>query len=41
MEFRNAGTKRDYGVHPYPPLVRHAENMTNERQARDTGVRLD
>ena len=41
MEFRNADTKRDYSVHPSPPLVRRAESMTNETKARNTSLRLD
>ena len=41
MEFRNADTKRDYSVNPSPPPMRHAENMANERKARNTSVRLD
>ena len=41
MEFRNADTKSEISVHLVPPLVRRAENMTNERKARDTSVRLD
>ena len=31
----------ELSVHPSPPLVRRAENMTNERKARDTSLRLD
>ena len=40
MEFRNADTKRETCMHPSPPLVRRAENMTNERKARNTSVGL-
>ena len=41
MEFRNnADTKRETCVHPSPLLVRRAKNMTNERKARNTSVRL-
>ena len=39
--FKNADTKSEISVHISPPLVRRAENMTNERKARDTNVRLD
>ena len=38
MEFRSVDTKRDYSVHPSPRIVRHAENMTNERKVRDTSI---
>ena len=42
MEYRNnADAKSEISVHPFPPLVRRAENMTYERKTRDTGVRLD
>ena len=41
MEFRNADTKSETSVHPSPPLVRRAENMTDERKARNTSVGLD
>ena len=41
MEFRNVDTKRDHSVHPSHPLVRHAENLTNEIKARNRSVRLD
>ena len=41
MEFRNADIKSDTGVHPSPPLVRRAENMTNEIKAHNTSVRLE
>ena len=40
-EFRNADTKSKTSVHPTPPLVRSAKNMTNERKARNTSVQLD
>ena len=38
---RDADIKSQSSVHPSPPLVRHAENITNERKARDTSVRMD
>ena len=41
MEFRNIDTKSEISVHPSPPLVRRAENMTNDRKARYSSVRLD
>ena len=41
MEFRTADTKSETSVHPSPSLVRRAENMTNERKARNTSVKLD
>ena len=41
MQFRDVDTKSETSVHPSPPLVRRAENMTNERRARNTSVRLD
>ena len=39
--FRDADTKSEVSVHPSPPLVRRAENITNERKARNTSVRFD
>ena len=39
MEFINIDTKSKISMHP--PLVRRAENITNERKARDTSGRLD
>ena len=41
MEFRKADTKSEISVYPSPPLVRRAENMTNERKTCDRSVRLD
>ena len=40
MELRDADTKSETTVHPSPPLVRRAENMANERKARNTSVKL-
>ena len=37
----DADTKSETSVHPSPPLVRRAENMTNEREIPDRRVSLD
>ena len=39
--FRDADTKGETSVYPSPPIVRRAENITNESKARNTSVRLD
>ena len=39
--FRDADTKSETSENPSPLLVRRAQNITNERKARDTSVELD
>ena len=41
VEFRDADAKSETSMHPSLSLVRRAENMTNERKARNTSVKLD